>query len=776
MILRLLVPLLVLLTLAWLACGGGVGSASAAEPEAEASPETPSGLDPGSSGPPPWTSAFSGLVQRWVTQQRAEPEAFGRIMASFGPAQLRQGDRGKRAVLELSDQMEREAEALAAGWRSDPGSATAMPAVDWTRMRRENGRWTIDGRPVFPLGFSWFDEVENFEYHVGGPIRPFRETLRPILDDMAPLGVGLHEINARVSAFVTGNPAESRRNAQWLRQRLDLYAQYGMAADVNLIWNHTQPLEARYPGLTRSGWHFFRMDIDHPDFRGVAGRAIDTLFGTMGPHPALAGVSLANEPEFPVTAWTEHTVAAFATWLEREYGEVDSLNQAWGTELDSFRAVTAPTKESLVQASSGRHYDTLRFNRHRATQAFAFLADRIRRHHPDIAVHIKIQDLSSVGVQHHVPAAGIDREAMAEIVDFHGIDTRILPVTDDRAAADSWKPERYCVQWPHAMLAYDHLLGVGPGKAILDTEVHAFTTGRLRPRADEISAEHAPLSMWLMAGHGSTGNIVWYWQRRDNPELRHPALSHAFFRSVTARPALLAALFQSHAELNKFGPEVAAVADPSRPIRVLFSDSSWMIDHRHMHALHTAYEAAAQLGVGVGVASESILARGKLPDETRLLLVPGVTHLTADAQAAIAEAELDGLAVVWLDPPQTLRDPYGRPLNLDRSTLGSDWRADDAVPLHAAMARALGRLDLTPAIRLVRADDPETMAFGTLYRSVEYGGDTLSLIAHVGSAPSRLRALGPDGQPRTGTDLRTGDRVEGEIELRPRRVALVRWD
>ncbi|MEM7625251.1 MAG: beta-galactosidase [Planctomycetota bacterium] len=710
-------------------------------------------------------------MERWVEQQRDEPEAFGRILASFGPARLG-GGRAEQAVAELSDQMERETEALVARWREDPASATAMPTVDWTRLQRSGGRWVVDGQPVFPIGFSWFDEVENFEYHVGGPTRPVEKTLPPILEDMAPLGIGLHEINARVSAFLTEDPAEAQHTADWLRERLDLYAEHGMAADVNLIWNHTRPLEARYPGLTKSGWHFFRMDIDHPDFRDVAGQALDTLFGTLGPHPALAGVSLANEPEFPVTAWTEHTAAAFARWLEQEHGQLDRLNRAWGTQLKSFDEVTAPTEASLDAASTGQRYDTLRFNRDRATRTFAFLADRIRRHHPEIAVHIKIQDLSSVGVQHHVPGAGIDREALGRIVDFHGIDTRILPVTDDRAAAPSWDVDRYCVQWPHAMLAYDHLRSVGPGKAILDTELHAFTTGKLRPAV--IDPEHATLSMWLMAGHGSTGNIVWYWQRRDAPHLRHPDLSHAFYHSLTTKTALLAALFQSHAELNAHGPEIAAIAEPARPIQILFSDSSWLQDHEHMYALHTTYEAAAQLGLGVGVTSEERLADGALPDETRLLLLPRVTHLTTEAHAAVTQAEKNGARVLWLDPPDTLRDAYGRSLEPRQDRNDPGWVLDDVESLHALMAAALADLDLVPPVRLVQ--DGHAAAFGTVYRSVDHQGHTLTLIARVGNSPTTHLVLGPDGQPRRGTDLRSGQTIDGRVTLQPRQVLLVRWD
>ncbi len=724
---------------------------------------------------PGWTGHYVEIVRGWIDAQAAAHDATAGLLQAFPPAGL--GDTPAGALTDaLNAEMTHGLDRAVARWRADASAVPTMPTGDWSRLRVEGGRFVLDGRPAFPLGFSWFDEVENADYHVGGATRDVDPTLPSILEQMKPLGIGLHEINARVSSFVTDDPALNRHNAEWLRQRLDLYAAHGMAGNINLIWNHTQPLERRYPGITHSGWHFFRLDIDHPDFRAVAGVALDELFGTIGDHPALAAVSLANEPEFPVTAWSEHTVHAFRDWLTLKYQDAASLNRAWGTGLTSFDEIEPPTHESLSRYPAPRRHDTLTFNRFRATEAFRFLGQRIRRHSPNAALHIKIQDLSSVGVQPHVPEAGIDREAMAEFLDLHGIDTRILPVTDHRGAAPSYDESRYALQWVHGMLAYDHLRTVAPGLALFDSELHAFSTGKLR--LEDIAPEHATLAMWLMAAHGSTGNIVWYWQRRDHPDIRHPALSHAFYRSLTTKPDLLAALLEANARLNEHADAIAAIADCERPIQVLFSDSSWLQDHRHMHALHAAYEASAQLGVGVGVCSERMLAEKALPRGTRLLILPAVTHLSAEAAKGLRElAERHGL-LVKVGTTDKLTTPSGRalelPVTLDAVSIPLTAAIDD---IRRAISESL-RDRSKVKFQLV---DEDLEPRGVVHRSVIRRDQLLTFAANVGVESCERQVFSMAGRsiwgPVSGTDLLTGDRIEGGVvSFGVRQVRLIRWD
>ncbi|MEM8784067.1 MAG: hypothetical protein AAGE65_14595 [Planctomycetota bacterium] len=664
---------------------------------------------------PAWVAALGDTLGTWIELQSADPASIGDLLRRFHANRSWEPEKATAEARALTEQMRRDATrwlSMAAAPGS-PRSWPAMPDVDWTAMRLVDGRFRVDGRPVFPLGFSWFDEVEFADYHVGGEPEPFAETLVPVIEELKALGVGMHEVNVRVASLLREDPEQSRYAAEWLKQRFDLYAEHGVTGNINFIWNHTQPLERQAPGVTKSVWHFFRLDIDHPAFDRLSKQAMDTLFGTLGPHPALASVSLANEPEFPVEGWTQHTLARLAQERPELVFEFDGEPGAY------VQAAPAELKPKL--------YD---WNRQRGTRAMRHLAEAIRKHTPDVPIHVKIQDLSSVGTNPHNAGNGIDRARLAEFTDLAGIDTRLLPVTDPRAAAESWDPDRYAVQWVHGMLAYDHLLTLAPDQPIFDSEVHAFSTSAIR--VPGIDPAHARASMWLMALHGSTGNIVWYWQRRDHPEIRHPALSHAFDGSLTTQPALVGELFRAHAELNAFGPQVEALATADRPIGVEFSSAATLADPTHLHAVHAAYEAAAQLGVAVTV--------GEVGDAE-----PALWVRTLDADDA------------------------------DEPPVGPD---DDAKTWHAKLAKRLADTGNTPAVRLL--DQRDAPAFGTVYRTVrdpEAPQQWLTGLVHLGATRSERQAVDAHGNRLRGVDLLTGETIDGDgFTLEPRGVRLIRWD
>ncbi|MEM7680812.1 MAG: beta-galactosidase [Planctomycetota bacterium] len=689
--------------------------------------------------------AMLDVLSFWDAEEAASPEAVRRAVGAFKGGQDR--DWAERETAAYRDAFQ----ASIARLHEQRDAASDPPASPaWMRLDASTGRFRIDARPVFPLGFSWFDEVEHAAYHAGhdaGP-RPaeFRATLDPEIRRAKTLGVGVVELTVRVSSLVGVPDEEAQATVDWLSRRIAHYAEHGIAVNPILIWTRTQRLDALHPGLGDSPWHFFRIDVDHPAFRPVARQALARLIPMLAEHDNVVSFCLANEPEFPLKGWTEHTLSAYRNALRDRYPDIDALNQAWGSEHASFNAIPRPTEASLEEAGHAERIDALGFNRDRGTQALAYLAEVVREFHPDLPLHVKLQDISLVGVGADVPLNGIDRRALAASSDLHGIDTRMLPVADRRAAASTWHDDRYALHWLPGLMAYDYLRSVDPAQTIFDTELHAFSTSAMR--LPHIEAQHAVACMWLLAAHGSTGNIVWYWQRRDTPSARLGALQHAFYASLTTQPALFLALCQSNAELNEHARVLEAISDAPRTIHLLWSDDTLLAEPMHMHALHTAYEAAAQVGASVGVVAPQELATWPA-DQRSLVLVPGQA---VDRYAAELEAyEAKGAALLRLP----------------------DVAEADIRALRQHIAQAMDQHGIVPAVRLKPTDGD---GLGVLYRSVWHEGARYTFVVGVGSEVEQRQAVGPQGEPKAGVDLRTGQRIDGAVSLAPLQVRLIRWD
>jgi beta-galactosidase len=113
------------------------------------------------------------------------------------------------------------------------------------------------------------------------------------------------------------------------------------------------------------------VDFTHPAFRHFAERVIRKVVGRYAQHPAVIGFQVDNEPGLEL--FHNHGVfIRFVRWLQRRYGDVDTLNREWGLTYWSHRIADwselwVPDGNSLPQ------YD-LEWRRYQAELTTDFIA------------------------------------------------------------------------------------------------------------------------------------------------------------------------------------------------------------------------------------------------------------------------------------------------------------------------------------------------------------------------------------------------------------------
>ena len=171
--------------------------------------------------------------------------------------------------------------------------------------------------------------------------------LKTDLDLMVDAGFSV--IRVGESVWTTWEPEDGRFDLDWLQPVLDGAHERGIKVDPR----HARPTRRRrgWPGATprspprpppatRMPWGG-RQEIDytHPAFRFHAERVIRKIIARYADHPAVIGYQVDNEPG--MLLFHNHGVfQRFVDELRHTYGDVETLNEAWGLVYWSHRLST----------------------------------------------------------------------------------------------------------------------------------------------------------------------------------------------------------------------------------------------------------------------------------------------------------------------------------------------------------------------------------------------------------------------------------------------------
>jgi hypothetical protein len=651
------------------------------------------------------------------------------------------------------------------------------PERDWQQMALQDGYFRIDGRPVFPGGFNMVTkDLVDLDKHPDWNGKAKKRTDR-FLKKMRRLGVGVVGYGLSLPALVgEGGQIRTDRIQQHV-EAIKRYQRLGLKVNILFHWGgDEQILENLWPGITRASGNGVGVDIDHPGTRTLIEKVTARLMPALKDIPAIVSMDMANEPFFSFERWSKHSLRRYHRWLKKRHDTIDKLNAAWQTDYARFEAIPQPKNHPREQISPGRWYDRISFHNHRTTAFFGFFQKHIRKYIPDMAIHLKAQDNSSLGPQPFSVTHGISRQQLTPLISLHGLDTRPLPVTEPRMAAANYDPSPYAFHWLGQSFLYDYLTSLPPRRPIVDFEYHAFSINAIR--LPQIDPRHARASLWLAHLHGMIANMAWYWHRRHGPD-PFPAryFKWWFYASLSTQPRVAAQYFHTMLALNTFSREVEALAtEPDRAIRLLVSKPSYIQNQAHINALHRAYEGVCFHGRRVGFVTEQMLAEEGVPDDCRVLIIPSAAYVREGTLQTLKKAQANGVELLRFGDRQPKYDPYGQAHADETLRFLKDVPVIESAPAPALSRRLAPRfaslLNDRP-LRLERVDRPD--AFGVMHRETTVNGRRVMLLVNVFHQPVEVQLTGTQGRTVAGYDLLHREHVDGDrITIPVRGVRLIR--
>jgi beta-galactosidase len=191
---------------------------------------------------------------------------------------------------------------------------------------------------------------------------------------MRRAGVSLATVG--VFAWARIQPDEGVFDYAWLDRVLDLLHEGGIAVDLATGTASPPPwATAKYPAMlteSRKGgirWPGSRQHAapTSPDYRRLAADLVRATVDRYKDHPAVVLWHINNELGCHLAYdYSDQAAAAFRDWLRARYGEVDALNEAWGTWFWSQRYTDfeqiLPPRRAPYHVNPGGLLDFRRFS------------------------------------------------------------------------------------------------------------------------------------------------------------------------------------------------------------------------------------------------------------------------------------------------------------------------------------------------------------------------------------------------------------------------------
>jgi beta-galactosidase len=633
---------------------------------------------------------------------------------------------------------------------------------------------------------------------------------------------GVNLVTVGVFSWVDLEPAEGHFEFGWLRDVLDLMGEAGIGVDLATPTAAPPPwLTTHYPDalpVDDRGSRYSHGSRQHfcvcsPAYLDLSRRIVTQLVAELGDHEALRMWHVHNEYACHVPyCYCEHHAAAFRSWLERRYGSVAALNEAWGASFWSQRysdwAQVIPPRRTPTLANPAQLLDFKRFSSDTFLAEFRAEKELLKAARPDLPVTTNFMGF-------HKP---LDYFAWA----------RELDVVSTDNYPDPADPESPVLSAMH----YDMIRSLNKAAPWVVMEQ---TTSRVNWR--EHNVPKAPGQMRALSyqalARGASGVLFFQWRAsRAGAEKFHSAmLSHSgqaspvwsevvtLGRELAEMEPLQAASVQAQAGVLFSWPNWWAVESPASPAHDfrLLDQVRWLYRPLYRRCITTDFcEPGERLG------------------DYPAVLVPSLYLVTAaEAANILAYVEAGGTAVIsfWSgitdERDQVYLGPYGGPLRplmgcdvlevaplppgevaeLDWAdgarTTASYW-LDIAADLQAGGATVLARVatgpwagrpvvvqarygkgtayylgarlddaglnriyDLVPALRARPAGSGDAAAVERVSRSAPDGRRYEFLVNHSGAA-REVRLDAP------GLDLVSGHAVDGVLTLAARGVAIVR--
>ncbi len=364
-----------------------------------------------------------------------------------------------------------------------------------------------------------------------------------------------------------------------------------------------------------------------PAYREETVRICEAVASRYGDHPGVVGWQTDNEHgnHATVLSYAPHCVPAFQGWLERRYGTIDRLNEAWGTvfwsqEYRSFADVEPPYRQ-VGRANMAHVLDYRRFSSDQVVAYDRLQAEILRRRSPG-------RWITHNFIGHFWD---FDHFALSEHLDFPSVNNYPVLMTDRRPAfANDSRVRLARVGHPDCgPFNFDVTRAQGPNRWwIMEAMSGPADAGHQ-------NANPAPgmVRLWTWEAFAHGAEVVSYFRWRQ-VHYAQEQWWHALHRpdGLLSRGGREAR--QVSEELDRLGP--LPPPSPSRTALVIDYDAHWMIDvqphsewFNYPRVVQTFYGALRRLGLDV-----DILPPGADLSRYELVAVPTLPHVSDDALRA----------------------------------------------------------------------------------------------------------------------------------------------
>lgn len=172
---------------------------------------------------------------------------------------------------------------------------------------------------------------------------------------------GLEIVRIGEFAWAKMEPEDGRFDWAWLDKAIDTLASAGLKVILGTptatppAWlSRTHPDILRVDSSGRRRNHGTRRHYcpNAPTYRRYSRRIVQAMSSRYSQHPHIIGWQIDNEFGGGKTArcYCDHCAAAFRQWLQAKYGDITTLNEAWGTifwsqSYNSFDQINPPNDE-----------------------------------------------------------------------------------------------------------------------------------------------------------------------------------------------------------------------------------------------------------------------------------------------------------------------------------------------------------------------------------------------------------------------------------------------
>ncbi|MGC8844976.1 MAG: beta-galactosidase [Candidatus Hydrogenedens sp.] len=337
------------------------------------------------------------------------------------------------------------------------------------------------------------------------------------------------------------------------------------------------------------------------------------------------GMSLVTEPKFKFDG--DFVRQSFIEWVKVNYPDRQTLNQVWHAHLANYEEITIWDEVAPHWSYQNRRayqYDWQNFHREMISNLLKGALDQFRLFSSDVPVSITFPStVFELDETKYTP----DREQTIPYLDFIPISVSFN--TEDTVYAQGYPDPAVDVVW---------MRSVSKGKPIIISSANLnFKEGM----TDNEKYKHTQSFLWEMALAGAqivavniTGDL------RDNVEIWK-------------------AIFDTNSLFLKISPELRQFQLSKAMVRVLFSDSSKILDGGtpHLKSARFAYEGSSFAGYDVCFATEKGIETGILQD-TKVLIMPQTLSLEDDVFNIITDFIRNGNYVIRVGT-QIPYDPKG---------------------------------------------------------------------------------------------------------------------